>query len=105
MSAEVTVVAVFKFLAGAAAAGLLAAWGWIAKNHSDRLKQTEDDLIELNDKLNTEYHDKEAVEKHITLVMAPIQQRLDMINGTMIQAVDELRKLNDRVIRVETKSR
>lgn len=105
MSSELGLIAVGKFVLGAAAAGLVAAWGWIAKDHSDRLKQTEEDLSELNDKLNTEYHNKEAVEKHISLVMAPIQQKLDTINVTLLEAVAELRKLNDRVIRVETKTR
>jgi hypothetical protein len=105
MSSEITAYAIVKFLGAAALAGLAAAWSWIAKDHSDRLKKNEEHLLELNDKLNTEYHNKEAVEKHIDLVMAPIQQKLDLLNQTMLQAVDELRKLNDRVIRVETKQR
>lgn len=105
MSAEITLGAVIKFLAASFGAALVAAWGWIAKDHSDRLKKSEEEISELNDKLNTEYHNKEAVEKHISLVMAPTYQRLDTLNITMLQAVDELRKLNDRVIRVETKQR
>ncbi len=105
MSSEITLIAVFKFLLVSAAAGLVGAWGWIAKEHSDRLKKNEENLTELNDKLNTKYHDKEAMEKHITLVMAPVIQQLSTINDTLLEAVNEMRKLNDRVIRVETKQR
>lgn len=105
MSSEIGLFAIGKFVLFAAASGLVAAWGWIAKDHSDRLRKTEDELGELNDKLNTEYHNKEAVEKHITLVMLPVQQKLDTLNVTMLEAVAELRKLNDRVIRVESKTK
>lgn len=105
MPSELGLIAAVKFGVGVLLAGLAVAWGWIAKDHSDRLKRTEDDLGELNDKLNTEYHNKEAVEKHISLVMAPIQQKLDTINVTLLEAVAELRKLNDRVIRVETRTK
>ena len=51
------------------------------------------------------YHSKEEVERQVALMMAPTNERLDSLITTMTQAVDELRKLNERVIKVETKQR
>lgn len=103
MSSEITMFVVLKFLAGSAAAGLLAAWGWIAKDHSDRLKKNETELDSLNMKLLSEYHNKTETEKHIHMTMLPVTQRLDDLISLQRQGLEEQKRLNDRLIRVETK--
>jgi NADPH-dependent glutamate synthase beta subunit-like oxidoreductase len=102
MSAEVGGVFGVKWLIGALGAGLLAAWGWIANNHSSRLREAEGDIGALKLKLADEYLDKEGVERQIKLMMEPTNQRLDLLIQMTSESVQELRKLNDRVIRVES---
>jgi hypothetical protein len=103
MSAEVGSVFGVKWLIGALGAAAVAAWAWIANNHSDRLKQVEKDHEGLKMKLATEYLDREGVERQIELMMEPTNQRLDLLIQMTAESVAELRKLNDRVIRVESK--
>ena len=103
MSAEVGSVFGVKWVIGALGAALLAAWGWIANNHSSRLREAEDDIGALKLKLADEYLDKEGVERQIKLMMEPTNQRLDLLIQMTSESVQELRKLNDRVIRVESK--
>lgn len=105
MSSELTIFVVLKYIAGAALAGLVTAWGWIAKDHSDRLKKNETDLEDLNLKLASEYHNKAETEKHIHLTMLPVTQRLDDLISLQRQGLEEQKRLNDRLIRVETKQR
>jgi hypothetical protein len=103
MSAEVGSVFGVKWLIGALATAAVAAWAWIANNHSNRLQQVEKDHDELKLKLATEYLDKDGVERQIELMMEPTNQRLDLLIQMTAESVAELRKLNDRVIRVESK--
>lgn len=105
MSSEIGLIAAGKWLIGVLAAGLVVAWGWIAKDHSDRLKGVESNQEDLNTKLLRDYHTKTEMEKHIALVMYPIIQRLDDMNKIQTQVLEELKKLNERVVRVETKQK
>lgn len=102
MSAEVGSVFGIKWLVGALGAGLLAGWGWIANNHSSRLKDAEGNIGRLQLTLANEYLDKKGVERQIELMMEPTNQRLDLLIQMTSESVHELRKLNDRVIRVES---
>lgn len=103
MSAEVGSVFGLKWLIGALGTAVVAAWAWIANNHSDRLKKVEAGHSDLSMKLAKEYLDREGVERQIQLMMAPTNQRLDLLIQMTAQSVEELKKLNDRVIRVESK--
>jgi len=102
MSAEVGSVFGLKWLIGTLGAAAVAAWAWIANDHSGRLKQIELDHEGLKMKLATEYLNREGVERQIELMMEPTNQRLDLLIQMTAESVQELRKLNDRVIRVES---
>lgn len=103
--AELGLIPVFKFVGGLLGAGLLSAWAWIARDHSSRLKRVESEQTKMAVSLAKDYLNEEEVDRRIGLMMKPIEQKLDSLIEVMGESVSELRKLNDRVIRVETKQR
>ena len=105
MSAELSLLASLKWLLGALATALLGVLGWIASRHADKLDYVESEIDDVKVNLAKNYHSKDEVERQVALMMAPTNERLDSLITTMTQAVAELRKLNERVVRVETKQR
>lgn len=105
MSAEAGAVALLKWVFGGLATVLFASLGWAVNKHSAKLDDVDKAVGDIKVDLAKNYHSKEEVERQVALMMAPTNERLDILVSTMTQAVDELRKLNERVIRVETKQR
>lgn len=102
---ELGLIPVFKWLIGALGAGLVVAWGWIANNHSSRLKDVEQEQESMKLSLAKDYLNEQEVDRRIGLMLKPIEQKLDSLIQVMGESVSELRKLNDRVIRVESQKR
>lgn len=101
MSLETGVAISLKELVGILAGGLISALAWIANHHNTRLGKVEDKTVELKETLLKDYPNKDAVDRQINSAMAPTNQRLDIMIGTLGEVVDELKKMNDRVTRVE----
>jgi hypothetical protein len=105
MSVEAGLLPGLKWLLGTLAGLLFGVLGWVASRHSDKLDEVGKEVDAMRVDLAKNYHSKEEVERQVALMMAPTNERLDSLITTMTQAVDELRKLNERVIKVETKQR
>lgn len=102
---EPGLILLFKWLVGALGGALIVAWGWIANNHSSRLNDVEKEQESIKLSLAKDYLNEQEVDRRIGLMLKPIEQKLDSLIEVMGESVSELRKLNDRVIRVESQKR
>ena len=76
---------------------------YIWTKHSSQLEQVSSSQSELKEKLMSNYYDRLQTERYVDKELKTVQQSIDHLAAVIIPLTDELRRLNDKVLILETK--
>lgn len=76
---------------------------YIWTKHSSELEQVSTSQSELKEKLMSNYYDRLQTERYVDKELKTVQQSIDHLAAVIIPLTDELRRLNDKVLILETK--
>ena len=72
-------------------------------NHDSKLKAVSSSQTDLKEKLMSNYYDKSQTERYVDKEINAVQQSIDRLTDAIIPLTIEMRKLNDKIIVLETK--
>lgn len=72
-------------------------------NQDSKLTKVSDSHAELKERLMSNYYDKVETEKYVATELRTVQQSIEHLASVIVPLTDELRKLNDKVLVLETK--
>lgn len=72
-------------------------------NHEGKLDKVSDNQEKLKESLMSNYYDKVQTEKYVGQELKTVQQSIDHLAAVIIPLTEELRRLNDKVLILETK--
>lgn len=76
---------------------------YIWLSYKNKLEQVSTDQSDLREKLMSNYYDKVQTERYVDKELKTVQQSIDHLAAVIVPLTDELRKLNDKVLVLETK--
>ena len=76
---------------------------YIWYNHDSKLKAVSSSQYDLKEKLMSNYYDKMQTERYVDKEISAVQQSIDRLTDAIVPLTLEMRKLNDKIIVLETK--
>lgn len=94
---------VFEWLIGGLVVTVKGLVLYVWFNHESKLTKVSDNQEKLKESLMSNYYDKGQTERYVGQELKTVQQSIDHLAAVIVPLTEELRRLNDKVLVLETK--